>query len=406
MQDVTAIVPTFNRARFLGECLDALIGQTAPPRQIIVVDDGSTDDTARVVAGFGDRVDYLRKENGGKSSALNLALAQATGAAIWIFDDDDIADPDALRRLSGALAADPGAGFAFGNHDNFRVDEDGRLSFIPVSPARFDLDDLHLAVLERCFIFQPALLVRRRCYDAVGPFDTGLPRAQDYEMLLRLTRHARGVHVPHILFHQRQHDHVRGPATLAIPGGEIWEKQKYFDALVLEKAHREEDLTDYLPRAARGTATPAPGDRVRALLRRAAVMARKKLWRLAGEDIDAAGMLAARHGIRAIGPAETALLSRVFDEFGYARDDLGPGNPLLRRAAALPRGPFRSALLAALSWSVFRYALLAARRGDAAGFLRHARLYAGLMDARTLPRHVSRLVGGARALTREAHHAA
>ncbi len=67
--DVTVIVPTFNRAHYLGECLDALLGQTAPPRQIIIVDDGSTDDTAAVAQAYRGRVEYLRQPNGGKGLA-------------------------------------------------------------------------------------------------------------------------------------------------------------------------------------------------------------------------------------------------------------------------------------------------------------------------------------------------
>jgi len=396
MQDVTAIVPTYNRARYLGECLTALIEQTTPPRQIIVVDDGSTDDTAAVTSAFAGRVEYLHKANGGKSSALNLALTQATGAAIWIFDDDDVADPDALRLLSNALTDNPEAGFAFGDHDNFMVDSTGDKRFIPAPRRPFDVDDLHCAIIERCFIFQPALLVRRRCYDEVGPFDTDLPRAQDYDMLLRLSRHAAGVHVPAILFHQRQHTDVRGTAAVSIRGEEIWERQKHFDALVLEKLYRYNSLSDYLPRS-RQASELAPADRISALLRRAAGMARKKLWAIATADIDAAATLAKQHDIRTIGAADAALLTRVFDEFGYARDRLDPTNPLLQHVAALPSGPFRSSVMTALTWPVFRYALLSARHGNASDLIRHARLYARLMDGTTLPSHLRRVfskVGG------------
>jgi glycosyltransferase involved in cell wall biosynthesis len=397
-QDVTAIVPTYNRARYLGECLDALLAQTTPPREILVVDDGSTDDTAAIVAAYGRRIMYLRKENGGKSSALNLALTRATGAAIWIFDDDDVAEPGALAALCAALDSVPSAGFAFGGHDNF-VDTPAGRRFIPAPSPHVDPDDLHCALLERCFIFQPALLVRRACYEAVGPFDTAFVRAQDYEMILRLSRHAAGVPVPRILFHQRQHAEMRGTAAHAIDGREVWERQKRFDAAVLEGAHRANSLADYLPRA-RQSAPLGPREQIDALLRRYAVMARKRLWALAVADLAQAADLARAYGIADVPPAETAMLRRVFDEFGYARDGLDTANPLLRQLDALPASPFPAAIRAALLWPLFRYALLAAWHRDGAAFRRHARLYRRFTDGRTLLRHATRL-----ARRRPARHA-
>ena len=71
---VSIIVPTFNRARYLPECLDCLLTQTLPPNEIIVVNDGSTDDTAQVVRPYLNRISYVEKENGGKSTALNLVM--------------------------------------------------------------------------------------------------------------------------------------------------------------------------------------------------------------------------------------------------------------------------------------------------------------------------------------------
>src|SRR6185437_4610016 len=96
---VTAIVPTYNRAGYLGEALSSILGQTFPPTQIIVVDDGSPDATPDVVARCGPPIEYIAKPNGGKSSALNLGLQHATEEFVWICDDDDIAEPGALAKL-------------------------------------------------------------------------------------------------------------------------------------------------------------------------------------------------------------------------------------------------------------------------------------------------------------------
>ena len=90
---VSIIVPTFNRARYLPECLDSLLAQTFPATEIIDVNDSSTDDTARVIRPYLDRITYVEKENGGKSTALNLVLPGIQSDYLWIFDDDDVALP-------------------------------------------------------------------------------------------------------------------------------------------------------------------------------------------------------------------------------------------------------------------------------------------------------------------------
>ncbi|MCP9450835.1 MAG: glycosyltransferase family 2 protein, partial [Nitrospira sp.] len=77
--DVSVIIPTYNRARLVAEAIESVLRQTRPPREIIVVDDGSTDDTKQVLASFGDRIIALYQENQGVGSARNRALAVAQG---------------------------------------------------------------------------------------------------------------------------------------------------------------------------------------------------------------------------------------------------------------------------------------------------------------------------------------
>ena len=99
---VSVLMPTFNRGGMLSEALDSVLGQSIPPHQVVVIDDGSTDDTSERVARYGARIDYIRKDNGGKSSALNLGLTHVTGDYVWVFDDDDVALPGFDRRPSGS----------------------------------------------------------------------------------------------------------------------------------------------------------------------------------------------------------------------------------------------------------------------------------------------------------------
>ncbi len=274
---VTAIIPTFNRAAYLGECLDAILAQTSPPDEVIVVDDGSTDDTQRVLDGYKGRVIVRRQENAGKSVALNHALDIATSDMIWIFDDDDVADPGALTALVHALDADPGAGFAFGRYRNFRIGEDGQPNyFTPVWPD-FDADDLMFSLLLKCFIFQPAMLVRRSAYDRVGPFNTEFPRAQDYEMMLRLASSFKGTFVDAFMFNQRQHLGVRGPSALQIPGSEIWQRQRRFDRMVFDGVIATQPPEVFLPWHLRDHPASARRDAL-ARLRYVSFLLNKQYW--------------------------------------------------------------------------------------------------------------------------------
>jgi glycosyltransferase involved in cell wall biosynthesis len=100
------VIATFNRAPYIRETLDSLLNQSRPPARVLVVDDGSTDSTSEILRTYVPRIEYLRKDNVGKSSALNLALPLVKTESVWIFDDDDVALRHALdshlRTLSSA----------------------------------------------------------------------------------------------------------------------------------------------------------------------------------------------------------------------------------------------------------------------------------------------------------------
>ena len=120
-KSITAIVCTYNRSAFLAEALDSIAAQTRTVDEIIVWDDGSTDDTESVARNARQPVHYFRSENGGKAKALNQAIARAEGDRIWICDDDDITLPEAAETLSQLLDDNPHAGVAAGCYSRFTV---------------------------------------------------------------------------------------------------------------------------------------------------------------------------------------------------------------------------------------------------------------------------------------------
>ncbi|QRY65800.1 glycosyltransferase (plasmid) [Ensifer sp. PDNC004] len=278
---VSIIVPTYNRAQFLPAAIDALLPQIAGDDEIVVVDDGSTDETMDVLSRYGDRISVLNQENAGKARALNAGLQQSTGQYVWIVDDDDIVCPTALSDLLRVFEADPSTDIAYGRYVRFQHELD--------TPARFldtgywtdcSPDDFLIATLEDFFVHQPGMLVRRRLYEAAGPFDEALPRSVDYDMLIRLSLLGRATSTRNIIFHQRLHDGDRGPAASRFQAHRRNQNWISNDALIFDRLHQTLPLADYLPTRRIESAE----ERRRALLQRGAIMARKKRWDVAITD--------------------------------------------------------------------------------------------------------------------------
>jgi glycosyltransferase involved in cell wall biosynthesis len=164
-----------------------VLNQTRRPDEIVVVDDGSTDHTATLVAGYAAQgVRYVCKENGGAGSARNRGLRETRGDLVTFLDADDRWVPDKLARQLDHLARYPAAGLITGGE--CQVFEGGKLPYLlrrpPVGVAR-----LYPQVLIENNIGNPSLtLIRRACFDRVGVFDEGMRLGQDWDMWIRIVR--------------------------------------------------------------------------------------------------------------------------------------------------------------------------------------------------------------------------
>lgn len=195
---VSVVIPAWNRAREVGEAVASVRAQRRQPAEILVVDDGSTDDTAAVAESAGARV--LRQENRGVSAARNAGIHAAGQEWIAFLDSDDLWEPDRLGRQWEALALAPDVGLLFSDHAVF--DDSGiilasalseRSAYahaerVELAPDVFRIagDSLGRAMFGGNLVKPSTMLVRRDLLLEVGLFDPTFGHAEDRELCLRL----------------------------------------------------------------------------------------------------------------------------------------------------------------------------------------------------------------------------
>jgi len=113
MPEVSIVIPAHNAARYVGQAIESVLGQTFGDNEVILVDDGSTDDTASVIEGFGSEIRQIRQANSGVSVARNRGIAESTGRYVAFLDADDTWMPEKLARQLDALRRQPGHGLAY-----------------------------------------------------------------------------------------------------------------------------------------------------------------------------------------------------------------------------------------------------------------------------------------------------
>lgn len=194
---ISVVIPTCNRAHYLGEAIESVAGQSYGNCEIIVVDDGSTDHTADVVAGFGDRVVLVRQDNRGTGAARNTGIARASGEFLAFLDDDDFWSHGKLALQMQAFDAAAETDAVYGHMEQFaspELDDEQR--------ARFR----HLAGQVIPAPLAPAMLIRRASFDRVGPFDELLPIGLEMDWYARLCEAGlKTVVLDAVVYHRRLH---------------------------------------------------------------------------------------------------------------------------------------------------------------------------------------------------------
>ena len=199
----SVVIAAYQAAGTIAEAVDSALAQTMPPLEVIVCDDGSTDDTANVLEPYLERIVLIRQPRGGAAAARNAALGRARGDFVAVLDADDAYLPGRLEALAALAAARPDLEIlctdAFLEVEGHAVERFGE-------GCPFEVREQRVTILERCFCVAPAY--RRMTLIRVGGFDESLRTGEDWECVIRLLlggAPAGLVDAP--LYRYRFHDH-------------------------------------------------------------------------------------------------------------------------------------------------------------------------------------------------------
>lgn len=204
----SVVIPAYNAAGFIARAIDSVLAQSWPAHEIMVVDDGSTDATAQVVAGYGERVRFLAQANGGVSAARNAGARAATGDWLAFLDADDWYYPDRLRWHAEWIAQDPALDFLTGDYDYRRPDgsrisgsmevhESGKTMLAKAAGASrviLEAAELEPFVADH-FGDTHTLSVPRASFLELGGYPTGYRVCEDVYFLVKLCARSRRVGV-------------------------------------------------------------------------------------------------------------------------------------------------------------------------------------------------------------------
>lgn len=203
-QTISAVIPVYNAEEYIAGCLTAILSQTRPPDEIVVVDDGSTDATQDELARFRGDIRVVKQANRGVAGAMNRCFNESRGEYVAKCDADDIWESDKLERQVEALLIHPEIDIAFSGARFFGLTE-GPRTLYPEAGV-LEPRDLMRRLFRANFVCASSTLVRRSLYQQLGPFVEGLA-CEDYDYWLRALRAgAVFFYDPKVLVRYRAHE--------------------------------------------------------------------------------------------------------------------------------------------------------------------------------------------------------
>lgn len=197
---VSVVIPCYNAERFIGEAIESALSQSLPPAEVVVVDDGSEDESARVSRSFGARVRVVPSPHAGVAAARNVGMRAAREELVAWLDADDIWEAGKLAEQVPEFD-DPSVGLVYGQMRRFGPRGMGEPW--PLNPPEGDI--FERLYLQRCFIPCSTVVARRQALVDAGGFDSAVEPAEDVDAWLRVAARWSVVAIPRVLCRYRVH---------------------------------------------------------------------------------------------------------------------------------------------------------------------------------------------------------
>jgi teichuronic acid biosynthesis glycosyltransferase TuaG len=199
---VSLIIPTFNYARFVPDAIDSALVQTWRDVEVVVVDDGSTDDTRAAIQPYLSQITYVLQPHQGVAAARNTGFGHSSGTYIGFLDADDTLLPNRVERQVTFFESQPArVGMVFTNAYLFEGESDRRLAYVRPPPT----DNVYHRLLLHNYIFSATAMFRRSALLSTGHFEESLVTGEDYDLFLRLARNFDVAYLDEALYCCRVH---------------------------------------------------------------------------------------------------------------------------------------------------------------------------------------------------------
>lgn len=204
MPKISVVIPTYNAAQYVGEAIESVLNQTFKDYEIVVVDDGSTDNTEELLQKYVDRIRYIKQKNGGEGAARNRGIREAHGEWVAFLDADDLWLPHKLKVQMEFVEQHPDVDFIYGDTSVF--DSNRVLSKSVFSERQPHEGRIIKNLLRENCVPILSVIARKKCFEKSGLFKEGMKYCTDYEMWLRFAKYFKFGYVNEVVASCRKHE--------------------------------------------------------------------------------------------------------------------------------------------------------------------------------------------------------
>ncbi len=185
---ISIIIPTYNSANFIKKAIESVFNQPYQNKELIVIDGGSTDNTADILTSYGSKLSWISEKDSGQANAINKGFKRATGDIVAWLNADDFYEPDIFMDIKNTFEVNPEAVIVYGNCNSIS----SKKTAVHIPPACLSAEKL---INEGNFIYQPSSFYKNSAIKAVGQIDETLHYWMEYDLCIKLLQHGKSIYI-------------------------------------------------------------------------------------------------------------------------------------------------------------------------------------------------------------------